>query len=101
MKSKSDTSFIIQSFYKLILTQFKTPIKELRSDNGLEFALASYYAFKGIIHQLTCVETPQQNLVVERKHQHLLAFTRTLRFQKNLSLKFWGDYVFAATYLIN
>ena len=36
MKNKFDTSLLIQSFYNLILTQFKTPIKVLRSDNGLE-----------------------------------------------------------------
>ena len=80
MKNKFDTSLLIQSFYNLILTQFKTPIKVLKSDNGPKFALGSFYASKGIIHQLSCVESPQQNSVVERKHQHLLAITRALRF---------------------
>ena len=78
MKNKSDTSLLIQSFYNLILTQFKTPIKVLRLDNGLEFALDSFYASKGIIHQLSCVETPQKNSVVDRKHQHLHAIARAL-----------------------
>ena len=101
MKNKSDTSLLIQSFYNLILTQFKTPIKVLRSENGPEFALDSFYASKGIIHQLSCVETPQKNSVVDRKHQHLHAIARALWFQANLPLKFWGDYVLTATYLIN
>ena len=51
MKHKSEASFLIQSFYILILTQFKLPIKIIRSDNGPEFALNSFYASKGIVHQ--------------------------------------------------
>ena len=88
MKYKSEASSLIQFFYNLILTQFNLPIKVIRSDNGPEFALNSFYASKGIMHQLSCVETPQQNSVVERKHQHLLTMARALRFQANLPLKF-------------
>ena len=97
MKHKSETSCLIQTFYNMIFTQFKVPIKMLRSNNGSEFVLNSFYASKGIIHQLSCMETPQQNSVVERKHQHLLAVARALRFQANLPLKFWGDCVLTAT----
>ena len=58
MKYKSEASSLIQSLYNLILTQFKLPIKVIRSDNGPEFSLNSFYASKGIMHQLSCVETP-------------------------------------------
>ena len=101
MKHKSDASSLIQTFFQMILNQFKVSIKVIRSDNGLEFALSSFYTSDGILHQLSCVETPQQNAVVERKHQHLLNVARALRFHANLPLKFWWDCVLIATYLIN
>jgi hypothetical protein len=88
MQHKSQTKFIIQVFSNLVQTQFKTKIKCLRFDNGLEFKMSDFFAAQGIIHQLSCVETPQQNAVVERKHQHLLNVARSLRFQSHLPMKF-------------
>ena len=77
---QSDASSLVQSFYNLVVNQFNTIIKVIRSDNGPEFSLHSFYAFKGIINQLSCVETSQQSSIVERKHQHLLSVARALRF---------------------
>jgi len=101
LKNKSDTQRSIESFYNLVNTQFGTRIKYLRSDNGTEFQLTDFYRKNGIIHQKTCVKTPQQNGIVERKHQHILNVVRAIRFQANLPLDFWNDCVLTATYLIN
>ena len=60
-----------------------------------------FFANKGILHQRSCVETPQQNGVVERKHQHILNVTRALMFQSNLPKHFWNFAVSHAVFLIN
>ena len=45
---------------------------------------------QGIIHQTSCIGTPQQNERVKRKHRHILNIARSLRFQGNLPIQFWG-----------
>lgn len=53
----------------------------------------------GVVHQLSCVKTPQQNIVVKKKHQHLLKVARSTR-QTVLPLK-WRQCVLIVAYIIN
>lgn len=101
LKRKSDAQSCLKTFVALVKTQFAIKIKTIPSDNGLEFHLSDFYATKGIIHQRTYVETPEQNGIVKRKHQHLLWVVRSLRFQSGLILKYWTNCIMIATYLIN
>lgn len=86
----------------MIERQFETSVKIFRSDNGTEFkCMLPYFDKSGIIFETSCVGTPQQNGRVERKHQHILNVARALMFQGNLPVRFWGECVLGAVYLIN
>lgn len=69
MSAKSEVGQLIKDFCSMVQTQFSKWVKILRSDNGREFTcLSQFYAANGILHQTSCVDTPQQNGRVERKH---------------------------------
>jgi len=92
----------LKNFFAMVNKQFKKHVKIVRSDNGIEFAfLKNYFLEHGIVFHTSCVSTPQQNGRVERKHQHIMNVARTLRFQGNLPIKFWGECVLTVGYLIN
>lgn len=104
LKGKHEVLDHVEMFYKLLKTQFDKSVKVFRSDNGTEFINKSFESFtvsNGIIHQTSCVYTPQQNGIVERKHRHLLNVARSLMFQGGLPLNMWSECVLTSTYLIN
>lgn len=101
LKHKSEASIYVQQFFAMVQTQFGVSIKCLRSDNAKELTLTEFLASTGTLHQFSCVERPEQNSVVEMKHQHLLNVARALYFQSKVPISFWGDCVTTATFLIN
>ena len=104
MKEKSEVGTLFQHFNSMIQTQFQTKIQVLKTDNAKEYfntILGKYLLNHGIIHISSCVDTPQQNGVVERKNRHLLEVARSLMFSTNVPKHFWGEAVLTAAYLIN
>lgn len=72
MRSKSDARPLLRPFFKMVETQIHSKIKVSRTDSGYEFDMRDFFASKGTLHQLSCVERAQQNGVAKRKHQHIL-----------------------------
>ena len=104
MKEKSEVGQIFQNFNLMIQTQFQTKIQILKSDNAREFfqsILGTYLSCQGIVHLSSCIDTPQQNGVAERKNRHLLEVARSLMFSTNVPKFLWGEAVLTAAYLIN
>jgi len=52
-------------------------------------------------HQISCVNTPQQNNIVERKHSHLLNVARALMTQSHLPKIYLSYYVIHVVHIIN
>jgi len=52
----------------------------IRLDNGIEFDMKIYFNYERITHQTSCTKTPEQNEIVERKHQHVLKVAQALIF---------------------
>ncbi|PKU74388.1 Retrovirus-related Pol polyprotein from transposon TNT 1-94 [Dendrobium catenatum] len=104
MFSKQETLTKFKTLCNLILNQHSTKPKILRSDGGGEYtstAFKTFLADHGIIQQLSCPHTPEQNGVSERKHRHLLELTRTLLHASHLPDQFWAEALATANHLIN
>nr|XP_019703534.2 uncharacterized protein LOC105038855 isoform X1 [Elaeis guineensis] len=99
----SDVSTVFSNFCSMIKNQFGVNIKRFRSDNAKDYfnQILTPYFQKGIVYESSCINTPQQNGVAERKNGDLLEKIRALLFQKNVSKIFWGEAVLIATHLIN
>jgi len=104
LKDRSELLGVFQNFFKEIKNQFGCFIRILRSDNAKEYFSTSFNSFmseNGVIHQSSSPHTPQQNGIVERKHHHIIETTCALLINANVPMKFWGDVVLTARYLIN
>ncbi|XP_010473931.1 PREDICTED: uncharacterized protein LOC104753364 [Camelina sativa] len=78
-------SMLLPKIY--VSTQFNAKITTLKTDNGGEYTSNEFKAFTskhGIVHQTTCLYTPQQNGVSERKNRHLMEVARNMMFYKNV-----------------
>ena len=104
LKQKSEVSSDFIQFVSMIKNQFGVNIKRIRFDNVRDYinlVLNSFCQKEGITHESSCVNTPQQNGIAERKNGHLLNQIRALLFQNHVLKIFWGEALLTTTYLIN
>jgi len=81
---KSNVFKVFKDLCALIENKFGNTVKVLCSDNGIEYVNQEFEQFlisKGIEHQTTCVNTPEQNGVAEQKIGIYLRLLAPLCFQ--------------------
>ncbi|CAI7858966.1 unnamed protein product [Closterium sp. NIES-54] len=88
-------SNVLREFHKwLVLVEWQTKqsVLTLRSDRGGEFLGKEFTDFvdgKGIVHDLTCLYTPQQNGMTEREMRTAVEFVRTMMLHMGVQHHWW------------
>lgn len=104
LKNKSEVERNIENFIAMAENVTGNKIKILRTDNGLEFVNEKILKIcnkKGIVHQKTCIYTPEQNGRAERENRTIVESVRTLLQSSGLSKSFWAEAANTAIFSIN
>ncbi|GKA56332.1 ribonuclease H-like domain-containing protein [Tanacetum coccineum] len=70
-------------------------------DDVYDPLLQKFFNDKWILHQTSCVYSPQHNGIAKRKHMHLLNVAISLMFQGELPLYLWYECIMTVVYHIN
>jgi transposase InsO family protein len=93
LTAKSEASSAIKRIQAAAKKESGRKLRVLRADNGGEFTaveLTAYCADEGITRHFSAPYTPQQNGVVERRNQTVVAMARALLKQRRMPTEFWG-----------
>jgi transposase InsO family protein len=104
LSDKGETQETLKKFMRRAQNEFELKIKEVRSDNGIEFkntGVEEFLGEEGIKHEFLVPYTPQQNGVVERKNRTLIEAARTMLDEYKTPDNFWAEAVNTACHAIN
>jgi transposase InsO family protein len=104
LKLKNEVFDKFLAYKALVEKKSGHQIQRLRTDNGGEYVnnnFTSYCTTHGIQMQHTVPYTPQQNGVVERKHNTLKEMANCMIQSKGLSLKYWVEAINCANYIVD
>ena len=104
IKHKNEVFGKFLEFKAYVEKQTGKRIKTLRSDNDGEYVshkLATYLKTRGIAHQTTVPNTPEQNRVAERANHTINERARNMLNERHLSQEYWAEAVNTAIYLKN
>jgi transposase InsO family protein len=104
LSSKDQAPSEIKNFQAAVEVETGKKLKVLRTDRGGEFTsveFGRYCAERGVERQFTAPYSPQQNGVVERRNQSVVAMARCMLKAKGLPGYFWGEAVSTAVHILN
>lgn len=81
LKRQSDFIHVYSTFHSFVETQHFVIIKCFRCDLGKEYTSTVFSELlisDGIVHQSSCIDTPQQNGVVKRRYRHIIKTAHSL-----------------------
>lgn len=97
LKTKSNAFTILKCISSMIKRQFSSKVSVIRSGIALELGgsnlSSKFFAPQGIIHQTSCVHTPQKNGVINKKHKHLLEVSKSLLHQSKWPISYWKEFL--------
>nr|GEX61076.1 retrovirus-related Pol polyprotein from transposon TNT 1-94 [Tanacetum cinerariifolium] len=104
LRSKDETPEVIKTFLKRIIVLLQSPVIIIRTNNGTKFTnqvLKEYFDCVGISHQMSSVQTPQQNRAVERRNWTLVEAARTMLIFSRAPLFLWAEAMATACFTQN
>lgn len=104
LKKKSDFLRCFIAFHKLVEKQIGKSVKIFQSDGSGEFSKKEFFDYlsdHGIAHRLSCLGTPEQNGVAERKHRHIVELGLAMLYQASEPKRFWVEAFATSVFLIN
>jgi GAG-pre-integrase domain/Integrase core domain len=104
LKSKDRTFQSFKEIKVAVEVEVDTKLKAFRIDRGGGFRsneFISYCKQVGLKRYLTAPYSPQQNGVVKRRNQTVMAMARSMMRSMNMPAKFWGEAVTTALYILN
>lgn len=104
LRNKSDATQAVKDYIAKQENILKCLPKIIRTDRGLEYCnqeLSDHLAKKGIIHQLTCAESPQQNGVAERLNRTLHDAIRAQLLAHSFCGALWSEALHHTVYTLN
>nr|GEU31819.1 hypothetical protein [Tanacetum cinerariifolium] len=96
LRLKDETPVFVIKFLNQIQVRLNATVKNIRTDNGLEFVnqmLKAYYKDVEISHQTSVARTPQQNDVVKRQNQTFVEAVRTIKAGISCSNLIFDEYI--------
>nr|GEY65318.1 retrovirus-related Pol polyprotein from transposon TNT 1-94 [Tanacetum cinerariifolium] len=103
-RSKNEAPEVIKTFLKRITVLLQSPVIIIRTDNDTKFKnqlLKEYFDSVGICHQVSSVQTPQQNRVVKRRNRTLVEAARTMLIFSRAPLFLWAKAIATACFTQN